>query len=380
MRKTFLIVSFFLSAVIVYGSDSLHIDLNRKLFVKGDTLDFECSIPNYAQLNLNSATLNVWIEDVQRNHRWKFRYPIVDGEVSASLVISEKIPDGRYAVNFLVQKGYVKVLGQVQDHEKNDTSLIYMMIQKDKKSSYFDKALVQKDGSFRLKSTLFPDSAFFIFSPAKKVKNNYLSIHIETPLDSVFIPLLQQTQFVTIGNSKMLPSKNTDTSHYFFSPSDLTDVNILPDVMVTGKFKSRVQQFDEEYSSGLFKRDDAIIFDGLESNDISRSVNVLQFLQGRVAGLTIAKNAEGQDVAKWRNEVAEIFLDEFRLDPTDHTLVSTSDIAMIKVFRPPAQLSSFSGGAGAIVIYTKKGNYANDGKNKHNFIVKGYTNVDSIWQ
>lgn len=380
MRKAFLIVSFFLSTVIVHGSDSLHIDLNRKLFVKGDTLDFECSIPNYTQLKLSSATLNVWIEDVQRTHRWKFRYPIVDGEVSASLVISDKIPDGRYAVNFLVQRGYVKVLGKVQDHEKKDTSLIYMMIQKDKKSSYFDKAFVEKDGGFRLKSILFADSAFFIFSPSKKVKNNYLSIHIETPLDSAFTPVLQQTQFVSIGDPKMLLSKNTDTSHYFFSTADLTDVTILPDVMVTGKFKSKVQQYDEEYSSGLFKRNDAIVFDGLESDDISRSINVLQFLQGRVAGLTIAKNAEGQDVAKWRNEVAEIYLDEFRLDPSDHTLVSTSDIAMIKVFRPPAQLSSFSGGAGAIVIYTKKGNYANDGKNRHNFIVRGYTNADSIWQ
>ncbi len=380
MRKAFLIVSFFLSAVIVYGSDSLHIDLNRKLFVKGDTLDFECSIPDYARLKLSSASLNVWIEDVQRNHRWKFRYPIVDGEVSASLVISDKIPDGRYAVNFLVQKGYVKVLGQVQDHDKKDTSLIYMMIQKDKKSSYFDKAFVDRDGSFRLKSTLFADSAFFVFSPSKKVRNNYLSIHIETPLDSVFTPVLHQTQFITIGDPKMLTVKNTDTGHYFFNTADLTDVTILPEVTVTGKFKSRVQQYDEEYSSGLFKRNDAIIFDGLESEDISRSINVLQFLQGRVAGLTIGKNAEGQDVAKWRNELAEIYIDEFRLDPTDHTLVSTSDIAMIKVFRPPAQLSSFSGGAGAIVIYTKKGNYANDGKNRHNFIVKGYTNVDSVWQ
>jgi len=84
------------------------------------------------------------------------------------------------------------------------------------------------------------------------------------------------------------------------------------------------------------------------------------FLQGRVPGLTITKNNEGLDVAKWRNEIAEIYLDEFRMDPSDHTFVSPSDIAMIKVFRPPAQLSSFGGGAGAIAIYTKKGTFADN--------------------
>ena len=380
MRKTFFILSLFFSASSVYGSDSLHISINNKHFVQGDTLEFQSFIPDYASLKLSSATLNVWIEDIQRNRRWKFRYPIVNGEVSASLAISDRIPDGRYAINFLVQKGFFKVLGQVQDHEKKDTSIVYMMIPKDKKGSYFDNAKVEKDGSFRLKSTLFADSAFFIFSPGKKVKNNYLVINIETPLDSAFTPVLHETQFISIGDPKMLMLKNTDTGKYAFKSDDLLDINMLPNVTVTSKFKSKVEQYDEEYSRGLFIRDDAIVFDGLGSEQISRSISVMMFLQGKIPGLMIEKNENGQDVAKWRNEVAEIYVDEFRMDSTDHTFISPTEIAMIKVYRPPAQLSGFSGGAGAIAIYTKKGAFASSSKSRHNFIVKGYTKVESVWE
>lgn len=308
---------------------------------------------------------------------------MIDGEVSASLAVSDKIPDGRYAVNFLVQHGYFKISGTVSDREKRDTNITYILIPKNKQGSYLDVAPVAKDGSFRLKSTLFADSAFFIFSPTHKIRNNfnYLTVHIETPLDSAFVPVLQETQFISVGNPNILVSSQKDTSGYVFDTRELTDVTILPNVTVTGKFKSKVQQYDEEYSSGLFKSNDAIIFDGLGSDDISRSATVLLFLQGRVAGLTIERNNEGQEVAKWRNEVAEIYVDEFKLEPTDHTFISPSEIAMIKVYRPPAHLTGFSGGAGAIAIYTKKGIYADTNrKSLHNFIVKGYTNVESRWQ
>jgi hypothetical protein len=379
MRKL-IFLFLFLSATGARASDSLRIEINSKKLKTGDTLEFKCTIPAFSELRLLNATLNVWIEDIEKNRRWKFRYPIINGEVSAALAISDKISDGRYAVNFLVQRGFFKVLGEVLQHEKKDTLINYMMIPKNKKASYFDNTHVQEDGSFRLKSTLFADSAFFIFSPAKKVKNNYLAIRIETPLDSAFTPVLAETHFVTIGDPKMLLSRKTDTSRYVFQSDDIIDTtDMLPGVVVTSKFKTKVEKYNDQYSMGLFQRDDALVFDGLESDQISRSISVLVFLQGQVPGLLIEKNEQGIDVAKWRNEIVEIYVDEFRLDAADHAFVAPTEIAMIKVYRPPAQLSSFSGGAGAIAIYTKKGIYAEKNKSRHNFIVKGYTNMESIW-
>jgi hypothetical protein len=380
MKLTALLLCVLFAGTAVQASDSLQISLNTKTFVKGDTLEFKCTVPEFEKLKLLTATLNVWIEDVERHNRWKFRYPMINGEVSASLAISDKIPDGRYAVNFMVQRGFFKIFGEVLDHEKKDTSLIYMMIPKNKKSSYFDNTHVAPDGSFHLKSTLFADSAFFIFSPPKKVRNNYLAIRIETPLDSAFTPVLYESHFITVGDPKMLIAKKTDTSKYQFQSEELLDINMLPNVTVTAKFKSKMQQYDDEYSRGLFQRDDTYNFDGLESDQISRAISVLMFLQGKIPGLTIDKDDTGQDVAKWRNEIVEIYVDEFKLDAHDATFVSPTEVAMIKVFRPPAQLSSFSGGAGAIAIYTRKGAYASNTKSRHNFVVKGYTNMESVWQ
>ncbi len=380
MRTLFFAFCFLSALTVANASDSLQVSLNTTQFKTGDTIDFKCVIPEFESLKLLNATLNVWVEDVQRTKRWKYRYPIINGEVSASLVISDKIPDGRYALNFMVQRGFFKVMGEVLDHEKRDTQLTYMMIPKNKKSSYFDVAKVNSDGSFRLKSTLFADSAFFIFSPPRKVRNNYLAIHIETPLDSAFTPVLYKTNFITVGDPKMLTRNRTDTSRYLFQSEELLDPGLLPNVTVTGKYKSKMQQYDEEYSRGLFQRDDAYMFDGIESDQIARSISVLRFLEGKIPGLMIVMNGAGQEVAKWRNEIMEIYIDEFRMDSTEYSVVSPTEIAMIKVYRPPAQLSSFSGGAGAIAIYTKKGNYASNSRNRHNFIVKGYTNIESVWQ
>jgi hypothetical protein len=362
-----------------YGSDSLRVQIETKTLQKGDTLEFSVLIPDFVSLGLKISTLNVWIEDVERTTRWKYRYPIINGEVSAALAVSDKIPDGRYAVNFFVQRGFLKVFGMVEDHEKRDTSIVFMMIPKNKKGTFIDNVPVERDGSFKLKNTLFADSAYFIFSPRKKVRNNYLSIKLETPLDSSFVPVLRQTQFITVGDPKMLVSAKTDTSHYMFQSGNMNDAHVLPNVTVTSKFKSKLEQYEDEYSRGLFQQNDALVFDGLGSEDISRSTNIMQFLQGRVAGLTISKNEEGVDVPKWRNEIAELYVDEFRVESADQIFITPAEVAMIKVFRPPAHLSSFSGGAGAIAIYTKKGVFSNDTRTKHNFIIKGYTNVESVW-
>ena len=381
MRNTFLSFFLLLTGTTLFGSDSLRVNLNTTGFIKGDTLAFKCSIPNFAALKLASATLNVWIEDVEKSKRWNFRYPVINGEVACSLTVSDKIPDGRYAVNFLVQHGFFKVLGEVVDHEKKDSTLNYMMILKNKQGTYFDNARIGSDGHFKLKSTLFADSAFFIFSPTKKTKNNYLLVKIETPLDSAFSPVLYASKFITIGDAKMLVAKKTDTSKYVFQSEEVLDINMLPGVMVTSTYKKKVELYDDQYSSNLFKRDDAMIFDGLESDGISRSISILMFLQSKVPGLTIERNEDGIEIARWRNEAAEIYIDEFKVqDSANQFFIAPTDVAMIKVYRPPAQLMGSSGGAGAIAIYTKKGVYANSNRAKHNFIVRGYTTMDSVWQ
>lgn len=367
----------------IQASDSLQVTINRSVFAKGDSIDFTCTVPNYADLKLKTATLNVWIEDIGRNKRWKFRYPMLDGETSATLVIGDNIPDGRYALNFVVQHGFFRLSGEVIDPDKKDSVINYMMMVKNKKGSYLDNTKVAEDGSFRLKSTLFEDSAYFIFSPAQKVKTNDLNLRIETPLDSFFVPVVSDTKFITVGliGNNAADQKLADTTAYSFTTDEPADKTLLPGVTVTTRARKKVEQFNDEYSRGLFQRDDAMIFDGIDDGQIARSLSVYQFLQNKVPGLSIERGEDGQEYARWRNEVVELYIDEFKMDSTDNFFVRPADIAMIKVYRPPANLSPFSGGAGAIAIYTKRGRYGDAAnRSRHNFVVKGYTAMESRWE
>jgi hypothetical protein len=175
MREKFIVLLLCMSRILLLlllafgasqanAADSLQVSLNKNLFIKGDTIDFTCVLPEALARKMPAATLNVWIEDIGRNKRWRYRYPVLNGEVSASLAVGEHIADGRYAINFLLQPGFFKMMGEVMDHEKKDTSLNYIMIVKNKKGSYLDNAHITGEGRFKLKSTLFEDSAYFVFS------------------------------------------------------------------------------------------------------------------------------------------------------------------------------------------------------------------------
>ncbi len=380
MRYRYLIILLLLAGPAARASDSLKLSFSRNVVHYGDTLDFNCILPYFKESKLTSATLNLWIEDLEKKRRWKFRWPVVNGEVMGSLAIKESIPEGRYAFNFLVQRGYFRISGEVKEHDKKEPLINYMMVLKNKKGTYLDNTAVDEEGRFRLKSTLFEDSAYFIFTPVKKVKNNYLQIKIETPLDSAFVPVLHETAFITVGDEKNAIGKKNDSSQYSFQSGEQTDPAYLPGVTVVGKFKTKVQQYEDMYASGLFRSDNAMTFDGLESDQIAKYANLLLFLQTKVPGLMVKRGELGEEQAFWRDEPVEVYVDEFRLEGGDHTFVPPSDIAMIKVYRPPAMLSPFSGASGAIAIYTKKGPFATNARNKHNFIVKGYSSIDSVWK
>ncbi len=361
------------------ASDSLDVQVNKQTFKKGDTLDFSCIIPNFEKAKLNAASLHVWIDHISTGTRWKFRYPFINGEAQASLVLAKTLPDGHFAVNFMVQKGYFRLSGQLKDKFADENSINYLMVPKNKRT-YMETIALNKDGFFRLKSTLFEDSAYFVFTPVKKNTKNNLNISIETPLDSSFIPEMESRIWISVGNVRRAMNKE-DSAAYAFNMITSSGTDLLPNVTVVGKYKKKVEQYDDYYSSGPFKRDEAMIFDGIEDETMARSMSILRFLEGKVPGLIIEKDQETMvEMARWRGEPAEIYLDEFRVTPQDIWIVSPSDIAMVKVYRPPAMLSPLSGAAGAIAIYTKRGEFAGKNRFKHSFTVKGYTPAETIWQ
>lgn len=379
MRKACFLLLCCLLYLSIQASDSLYVQLNKQTFKKGDTLDFSCVIPDFEKVKLNAASLHVWIDHISTGTRWKFRYPFINGEAQAALVLAKTLPDGHFAVNFLVQKGYFRLSGQLKDKFEDENNINYLMVPKNKRT-YSETITLNKDGFFRLKSTLFEDSAYFVFSPVKKNAKNNLNVSIETPLDSTFIPEMESRIWITVGNQKR-PMNKKDSAAYAFNMISSSGTDLLPNVTVVGKYKKKVEQYDDYYSSGPFKRDEAMIFDGIEDATMAGSMSILRFLEGKVPGLIIEKDQESMvEMARWRGEPTEIYLHEFRVSPQDIWIVSPSDVAMVKVYRPPAMLSPLSGAAGAIAIYTKRGEFAGKNRFKHSFTVKGYTPAEAVWQ
>ena len=118
--------------------------------------------------------------------------------------------------------------------------------------------------------------------------------------------------------------------------------------------KSRSEILNDEYTSGLFKTAHGTIFD-MENENAQAYFNILDWLEGRVAGLQVFVSRNGARIPVIRGSVATIFVDEMRMDATFLNSISTSDIAMIKVIKGPFAGGVGNSGGGAIAIYTLKG-------------------------
>lgn len=121
--------------------------------------------------------------------------------------------------------------------------------------------------------------------------------------------------------------------------------------------KTREEILNETYCTGLFTTLDADYFDFLDdrvSNSAMGYLNVLDWLQGRVAGLQIYNAKYNTRIPYIRNQRAGVFVDEIRVDYNFLSMLPVTDIAMIKVIKGP--FGNTSGGpGGTIAIYTIRG-------------------------
>lgn len=355
----------------LYASDSLLVSINKKILKRGDTLSVDCYF-DYKTKAQAAVTLNVWIEDIQKTNIWKFRYPILNGKCSFDLIINDSLPAAKYAINFLVQPSFFSLKGKIKDYKKNNKGLLMLMLDKSK-DSYINTLLPDENGNFSVGKIAFKDTANFIFSESGKKKDD-LFISIETPLDSSFTAITTYTDFVTVGNPKIILADTIKP--YKLNEKSFKGEFTLDEVVVKSTRKKNIEKFDEEYATGLFTG--GRIFDGLDGNDLANATDVFMFLSGRVPGMQIKNNDEGGYDITRRGSRVDVYLDEFRVGSSDAIFINPADVAMIKIFDPLEGPSS--SGGGSIAIYTKRGNYATNSNRKNNFLIKGYTGIESVWK
>lgn len=152
---------------------------------------------------------------------------------------------------------------------------------------------------------------------------------------------------------------------------------MMQEVIVKYKKKSLTQELDDKLSSGTFQSTDATIFDFINQDQGSAMgyINILTWLQGRVAGLLI-RNTDGQITVEMRGRTPAIFVDEFRVEASYLNGLSASEIAMIKVIKGPFLGGGSTGSDGAIAIYTRRGDmnsrYSYTNPDLHSDYLAGY--------
>jgi hypothetical protein len=369
--------------------DSIPVSLNYKNVKPGDTLEFNWN-GNAIGKGYAAASLHLWIDHLESGRRWKLRYPILNGSSEGALIISDSLPEGIYAFNFMASEQFIAINGKIRNlkiktaynykSKKKDTIAVFELPKmKGKEMRYTllgqgsilhnDFVNVGEEGGFKIPAIVFGDSAQLLFDPGRG--RGVYWINLETPLDSVFTPFHSTTVFIANKIKDSIQAQLKDTSSYVFGFEDpYPDAVVLDEIVLKGK--SNAEKFEDDFVSKLFKASpDARTIDALDNNELMRSNSILTFLQSRVAGLFIRSDGITTTVT-WRAAPVDFFINEFPVDVNNLNL-SPMDVALIKVHPPPSQLRSLSNG-GAIAIYTKRGKYEDQkGVPQYNFMIKGYT-------
>lgn len=160
-----------------------------------------------------------------------------------------------------------------------------------------------------------------------------------------------------------LPDSNTLHQSYLIGQGYINagkdrdkKTQMLQEVVVKGKVRSEKDKLDDQYANGLFKGGDGYSFDPANDPFASSAYSIFTYLQGKVPGLMI-NTSGGTPSLTWRGGAPGLYLDEMPTDAQQIQNIPMTDVAYIKVFRPPFMGSG--GGNGGIAIYTKRGGGAN---------------------
>jgi hypothetical protein len=145
--------------------------------------------------------------------------------------------------------------------------------------------------------------------------------------------------------------------------------------------------FDSEVPTGMFKgRNNARIFDGLENDQILRSFDVKDFIFNHLFFQEISRTGGPpviRDISRGKpGPEVDFYFDEYKLSEiAELNKINTNEVAMIKYYPAPSFLVGSFGNA-AVVVYTKKGKWADEGFKLRNykFKVAGYSSEEVDWQ
>jgi hypothetical protein len=324
--------------------------------------------PSYYFTNI-SDTLSNQLDLVMLTHGWR--------RFNWNNVAQGKFPKIIYAkdTSYLTISG--KIYGGTPSQLRDAGNIVLLLQQK--KGTQMRMAPIKPDGSFNDPTTLLFDTAHVFYQIPKSKGLSDVSVKF---MESRMPPLTYNT-----AASSLLSYDDTtgNARHLMLSDEALRLLNlykgkVLETVTIKAKTKPILEQMDEKYASGLFQGGDGYQFDVLHDSRAVNSLNIFSYLQGQVAGLQI-NTTSTPPTLQWRGGTPQLYLDEMNADPDMLSSIPISDVAYIKVLRPPFMGGTGGGASGAIAIYTRRGDDAKSepGKGLSSNTVTGYSELREFY-
>jgi hypothetical protein len=267
----------------------------------------------------------------------------------------------------------------IQPGRVGNENLIVIVKTKDSAASQMMMVPIKANGYFDQPDFVFFDTlqVYYQFKKGSLLSNASVRF-MEDRLGAL---ALKQSYLTPAGAS----FSDTTGLHYHLATArekremkDFLSAKTLSAVTVRSRVKSRIEELDKRYASGLFSGADSYQFDLTDDISALGATNIFQYLQGKVAGLQI-NNSGGTPSMQWRGGTPSVYLNEMPTDVSMISSVAVADVAYIKVFRPPF-MGGFNGAGGAIAIYTKKGgDTKTTSKGLDNTTITGYTPIRQFY-
>ena len=299
----------------------------------------------------------------------------------------ENLLAGNWPLIKTKSSNYLSINGKVYGLSQNQLSgkEVNLMLKTKNAGLQVFTAPVTKDGSFNVDSLYFFDTAH-VYYQFNNDKDRTLTSTASFSIFSNFAspPVISNDIFDPFKPAQ-LPDSSTNAANIIAwnkekTAFDESKVKLLDVVVVKSHEKSREEKMNDEYTSGFFTDGQAKTFIVEDDPYAGSGVTVLNYLQGKVAGLQITIDGSGNATATWRGSNTSFFLDEVNADLTTLQSISMTDVAMIKVFEPPFYGGAGGAPGGAIAVYTKKGGEENPMiKGLDNSIIIGYSSIKEFY-
>jgi hypothetical protein len=327
--------------------------------------------PAYYFLN-NSDSISKALDLVMLTHGWR--------RFNWEEVVKGILP----TITYPRDTTYLSISGKIYGAspvQLRDAGSIVLLWNQKKGANQIVSVPIAKDGTFNDPSLILFDTARIYYQLPKSkglgdatvqfMQNRLPALPQNIKANGFFYNHLSDTT----GNSRHFQLADATLSELKF-----LNEKVLETVTIQRKTKSPVQIMDEKYTSGLFSGGDAYQFDLVNDPFAASSFSIFNYLQGKVAGLQINTSSNPPSL-QWRGGSPAIYLDEMASSADMISGIPVSDIAYIKVIRPPFMGGSGGGSNGAIAIYTRRGSdqKSEPGKGLSNNTVTGYTEIRQFY-